>query len=321
MNKCLFSAPADFLTPLLRDWPFNVEAYVAWTREDLRPDPKVSAWITNSGWAFRLGDEELDLFPKLKIVVTPSTGTDHIDVSAVQKRGIEFYSLLDRRKELENISASSEYAFLMLLSSIRKFPRSVQYFENGIWRDFNEEAVRGHELLNRRIGLVGMGRIGRRLTQYCAVFGAKIAWFDPYVYDGPGRRCRTLADLFDSSDSVIICCTLTDETKGMINSAFVLRLPIGGTLINVARGEIICESDLANVMKKRPDIVCYLDVIKGEFAGRQVNSPLMPMVKSGNVVVTPHIAGCTYESQSKAAKIALDLVAAYFQNSKSDRDL
>src|SRR5262249_3373698 len=93
--------------------PLHVEFQEVWHRHELRADPDAQAMITNTGWSFGLDGEAIDDFPALEVVVTPSTGTDHIDLSALRSRGIAFYSLLDDRAVLEDIAASAEYTVLL----------------------------------------------------------------------------------------------------------------------------------------------------------------------------------------------------------------
>ena len=317
-NKCLFSAPSDFLVEVFEGLPFVVDRRCAWKRDDLVPDPAVTAWVTNTGWKFQLGRQDLDLYPRLRVVVTPSTGCGHIDVEAVRERGIEFLSLLDDREGLEDIAASAEFAFLLLLNTLRRLPHATHLVTRGHWRRDDETSVRGHELQGRRVGFVGMGRIGRRLTRYCEAFGATTAWFDPYVDRAVGTYYADLADLFGNSDCVVISCTLSGETEGMIGASLFRCLPVGATLVNISRGEILVERDLAAVLRDRPDLAVGLDVLTDEAQNRQFESPLMPLVDQGRIVVTPHIAGATYESQTKAAHIALGLVSRALQASSED---
>lgn len=308
-HRCLFSAPSEFMPEVFAGVPFEVVRRTAWTADELAPDPAATAWITNTGWRFRLGDRELDLYPALRVIVTPSTGADHIDVGAVRARGIAFRSLLDDREGLESIAASAEFAFLLLLNTLRRLPVAVDAAARGRWRRDDEDLLRGHELQGRRVGLVGLGRIGRRLARFCEAFGATVAWYDPYVATGPGRRFDDLGELFANSDSVVVCCTLSAETEGMIGGELVRRLPRAATLVNIARGEILAEAEVAAVLRERDDLAAGLDVLRGEPQGTQFASPLRALAGLGRIVVTPHVGGSTHESQANAARIALRLVA------------
>lgn len=308
-DRCLFSAPASFFPEVLAAAPFELVSREVWRVQDLEPDASITAWVTNTGWSFRLSDPQLDLFPKLRVVVTPSTGVDHIDLDALAGRGIQFFSLLDDRAGLEDIAASAEFAFLLLLNTLRRLPVAVDGALRRMWRRDDEDLFRGRELQGRRIGLVGMGRIGRRLAAYCHAFGAEVSWFDPYVAEAQGLRRSTLAQLFDCSDSVVVCCTANTQTQGMIDGALVRRLPPAATLVNISRGEVLNEAEVARALIERSDLAAAFDVLAGEPEGRQFFSPLMALAGIGRIIVTPHVAGSSIESQTKAARIALRLVA------------
>lgn len=310
--RIMFSAPCNFMpSDLFQGWPFDVNAREIWHNKELHPDPAAVGWITNTGWSFRLGSEQLHLFPKLKVVITPSTGSDHIDKDALKSSGILFRSLLDNREGLENIAASAEHAFLLLLNSLRRLPFATDAVNNRKWRRDMEDELRGHELQGRTVGLVGFGRIGRRLAKYCNAFGANCCYYDPFVPPLPGSipQMKSLELLFKNSDSIVICCTLNEQTTGMISGSLLNHLKPGATLVNISRGEIIDEVALCDILRARSDIQVSLDVLNGESCGAQFESPLIDLVDQNHLVITPHIGGSTYESQTKSARIVLSMMA------------
>src|SRR5688572_17449932 len=109
--RVLFSAPFAFIPPhVFAESPFDVAKHEVWHVDELKPDADAVGWVTNTGWSFRLGAEHVNnLYPKLRVVVTPSTGCDHIHVSELKASGLEFYSLLDDRPGLNAIAASAEH--------------------------------------------------------------------------------------------------------------------------------------------------------------------------------------------------------------------
>jgi D-3-phosphoglycerate dehydrogenase len=316
----MFSAPCDFMPPdIFEGWPFDIGIREIWHATELQPEPQAVGWITNTGWSFRLGGDQLLNFPKLRVVVTPSTGSDHIDVKALNSSGILFRSLLDDRESLEDIAASAEHAFLLLLNSLRRLPFAAHAVDARKWRRDMEGELRGHELQGRIIGLVGFGRIGRRLARYCRAFGAVCCYYDPFANPVPGlaQKVESLKALFQCSDSIIICCTLTEQTVNLITGDLLKHMKFGATLINIARGEIIDESALYETIRTRTDIQVSLDVLRGESCGLQFESPLMDLVDQNRFTVTPHIGGSTVESQTKAVKIALRIMAQLLSNEVS----
>jgi len=305
-QNCLFSAPFDFLPGE------TLDAYRAqmptvfreiWKADQLGDVSAVTVWSPNPGQNFVIDDSILDQMPALKIISTASTGKNHIDEDACGRRGIDVYCLLDHRETLEAISASPEFTFLLMLNTLRRLDVCMNEVTEGRWRD-NEELMRGREMYGKKIGLVGMGRIGRRLKRWCEAFDAHVTYYDPYV-DNIDGKVKTLDALFSSVDMICVCCYLTPETTNMIGTKLLDQMKPNACLINTSRGEVIVEDDLIKFIHARPDVEVALDVLAGEVTGTHLSSELITLHNSGRIVLTPHIAGASTESQSKAALGAL----------------
>jgi len=271
--RLFFTAPRDFD-------PAVMDEYMQ--RFDMCPpasNPDV--WLCNPNAPFVIDDRVLDLYPTLKILATPSTGTNHIDLDACKKRGIKVISLLDDREGLNTISASSEFTFKLLLDALRLSP--------------------ARELKGKLVGFLGMGRIGRKVGSWCQDFGAQIEANDPHVSH---FSSYPLKRLFKDCDAVVICCTLNDETKGLVTKERIVSMKQGAALINTSRGAVIDEDGLVEVMKERPDLRVAVDVLVGMETGTDNPERLREL----GAIVTPHIAGATYDSRTKAARIILGLL-------------
>jgi len=170
-----------------------------------------------------------------------------------------------------------------------------------------EKLLRGYELAGKRVGIIGLGRNGRRLLRYCRAFEALVVYYDPYVNDTTLPRVK-LEELFGTCEAVCVCCTLSGQTQGMVNYDLLRRLPRNAVFVNTSRGEVVAEQDLVRLLGERPDLRVSLDVICGEVDNRHISSPLLPFHDSGQIVITPHIAGATIESQEKAARAALNIL-------------
>jgi len=316
-TSCLFSAPFDFLPQVVRDFQSHIstEFREIWNYDELPDHSTVVAWVPNPGQVFVIDEHVLVRFPALRVIVTPSTGHNHMNLEACSTRGVAVYSLLDDRKALERISASAEFTLLLLLNTMRRLDFAVGEVSSRSMRT-REALLRGHELAGKRVGLVGLGRIGRRMQRYCTAFDALVTYCDPHVTDVtlPGV---SLPELFETCDAVCLCCALTDETHGMINYDLLCRLPLGAAFVNTSRGEVVVEQDLVRVLDERSDLRVGLDVICGEVENRHGVSPLLPFHDSGQIVVTPHIAGATVESQEKAARAALGILKGVLDNNLS----
>ena len=163
--RCLFSAPHDFLP---EEVVAGFQALVptefreSSCREGLEPDAGLVFWVVDPGQNFVVDDEVLGLFPSLEVVITPSTGTNHLNLEACQRSGVAVYSLLDDRQSLDMISASAEFTFLLLLNTLRRLDVAMAEAAAGRWRE-REEVMRGRELAGKLVGLVGMGVIRTRI--------------------------------------------------------------------------------------------------------------------------------------------------------------
>lgn len=307
-KKGLFSAPFSFLGDLVHEFEslIDIEFREIWTEEQVEPDKDLNIWMPNPGQKFTIDQEILDRLPALELLITPSTGTNHIDKAACQTRGIQVFCLLDERKTLDSISASAEFTFLLLLNSLRRLDLALPEVTERRWRA-KEDMMRGNELNAKKVGLVGMGRIGHRLAKWCTAFDAEVAYYDPYVEESEYPR-KTLPKLFSESDVVCVCCLLTEETQGIINKELISSLKQNACLVNTSRGEVVNEQDLYEVIQQRSDLRIALDVLSGEVSNTHFKSPLIDLHDAGRIVITPHIAGATYESQTKAALGALNLL-------------
>src|SRR6185295_17876891 len=114
----------------------------------------------------------------LKVIVTAATGVDHIDTDYATARGIEVLSLRGESEFLESVSASAEHTWALLLALVRRIPQAFASVQRGEW---NRDLFRGHELKDKRLGIVGLGRVGRKVAIYARAFGMRTAAYDPYA--------------------------------------------------------------------------------------------------------------------------------------------
>ena len=313
-GRILFSAPHDFLPEGLKQAYQAVmptEFEVIWTAEDVPEDDQLTVWAPNPGAKFVIDDDILARFPALEIIATPSTGRNHIDLQACERKGITVYALIDDRETLDRIAGSPEFTFLLLLLLLRRPTVGLEEAAARRWRA-REDDMRGHELDGMSVGLVGYGRIGHRLSRYCRAFNASVRYADPYVDDTDIEK-TSIEAIFAESDVVFICCGLTPETTGMVGGNLFRRLKQNASFINTSRGEVLIEQDLADVLNERSDLSVAVDVLAGEVTGTQYDSPLIPFFDAGHILITPHIAGATFESQTKAANGSLRLIKRHYQ--------
>ena len=161
MIRIEIDCPTDFINykdDLLYDWGLQESIY-----------PEIL--ITNPGSEYKYDEQHFndEHYKDLKIVATPSTGNTHIDLDYLEKKGIQFYSLLDDRESLDRITASSEFTWLHIMNAMRKF--RVATNNTRYWREKeNEEKLRTQQLYGKTLGIIGFGRIGKNISEYAKTF-------------------------------------------------------------------------------------------------------------------------------------------------------
>ena len=256
--------------------------------------------ILNPGVDTFYGKEYFEQFKNLKVVGTPSTGVNHMDCEYLKKKEIKFYSLLDDRKSLDNITASAEFTWLHIMNLVRKFSYSLSYVP--YWRSIeNEDNLRSRELSGRKLGIIGFGRIGKKIKRYAEAFEMQVKFYDPYV-NGEGK-VDSLQDLSDS-DIISINCYLTEETKNIITYDVFEYFKDGLMVVNASRGEVVDENYIADLVEEgKINYAC--DVLQNEQNIEELKKSRL--YRSDEVVITPHIAGVTVDSQTKALEAILKL--------------
>ncbi|MDA9140743.1 hypothetical protein N9O22_02130 [Gammaproteobacteria bacterium] len=309
--RLLFSAPYSFLKDDIKKFNeyFEIDFIEIWKRHEfLALDLDYEFWIPNPGQNFVIDKSILKEMEFLKTISTPSTGTNHINLSDCKSKHVDVFGLLDQKIKLRSISASAEFTFLKILTSLRNIRSAWGEVELYRWRE-NEDQLRGYEISEKTFGLIGMGRIGNKLCKYLQAFDAKKIFFcDPHVDCDELNisKKKNLDFIFQHSDVVVVCCALNDETHSMISRKHLDLMTKDACLINTSRGEIINELELVEFLGQRPDIKFSADVITGEVNDLQMQNPLIPLHFEKKISLTPHIAGATYGSQTKAAVFAFE---------------
>ena len=267
-----------------------------------RTDPECV--IVNPGTDTFLDHTHFDRYRNLKIVGTPSTGVNHLDMDYLNNRNIDVKCLLDNRDVLENIHASAEFTWLHIMNAFRRFIPAVKNVNN--WReDENERRLRSNELAGKTIGIVGLGRIGRKIARYAETFSMNIVYYDPYVENKQYERVFSLTNL-KNVDILCISCYLTEETKGLIDFGALEGFKQGLIVVNTSRGEVVNEEYVYELVTK--DKIFYsCDVLCNEQNVETLRKSKLFGLKRENLVITPHFAGATIESQTKALKGILEL--------------
>jgi glyoxylate reductase len=243
----------------------------------------------------RVGPEELDLLPDLRLVANYGVGYDRVDVRACRERGIAVTNtpgVLD--------AAVADLTVALILACRRHLLTSDRFVREGRWRrGWARPELLGRDLAGSTLGLVGFGRIGQEVATRAEAFGMRVVF---------NRRTGGLPldELLRTSDVVSLHVPLTPETRGLISRDQLALLRDGATLINTARGAIVDEDALVEELVSGR-ISAGLDVFADE--------PRVPerLLDLPNVVLTPHIASATVETRAAMTRVLVDNVLAFLR--------
>ena len=231
------------------------------------------------------------------IILTASTGLNHIDMDYCKSKDIKVLSHTEDIQLLEKLPSTAELSFGLMLSILRNIPNSFEDVKVGGW---DYDMFMGHQLYGKRIGIIGYGRLGKMMLRYCWGFGMIPTIYDPYKgYDD-------LDSVLKKSDIISLHVHATDKTKHMVDKKFLDSIKKGSYIINTSRGEIVNEEDIVQSLRDGHLKGYATDVIEDEYDNRY-NSPILKGVKEGlNIIVTPHVGGMTWEGQQKAYKWSIN---------------
>jgi phosphoglycerate dehydrogenase-like enzyme len=308
------SAPMDFM-PATRQSAieqYDVTFAFGSSRDETRRLlPNTDVWVTPTCPTYRVDAGLLDAARALRVLATPTTGTTHIDTDDVARRGIRLITLKGS-PAIETIQASSEFSFALLMALLKKMPRALEAARAGVWRT-NEAHLRSRELHGLVLGLIGYGRIGRNMARYGAAFGMTVVACDPFVDPAgaaPGVRFVTQSELLATADVVGLHVHLSDDTRGMIGRDQFAAMHDGAYFLNTARGELVDEVALLDALATGKLAGAAVDVISGENTVDSLGHPLLEYAREhDHLIVTPHVAGLTVESETKAMNETLRQIA------------
>jgi D-3-phosphoglycerate dehydrogenase len=239
------------------------------------------------------GDFMDRLGPQLRVIARPGIGVDNVDLDAATERGIPVIHTPNAPTE-----STAEHAVALLMAVAKRVVTGARFLETNA--GFPRTEMFGTELRDRVLGVVGMGRIGRRVAEICAQgLKMRILAYDPFLgeLDIPGIEFSSdLDDLLTRADMVTLHVPLTPYTRRLIGEEQLRRMPRGSYLVNAARGPVVDEQALIRVLQEGHLAGAALDVFDPE-----PPAPDNPLLRMNNVVCTPHIASYT-ESGANAMR-------------------
>ncbi len=259
--------------------------------------PRYDGYVANL--KLKLSPELLVHCPKLKVVVTPTTGTDHLPLPYLEERGIKLISLRQSPELLKSITATAELTWGLLLSLIRHIPQSFAAVRQGEWQRDN---FIGHQLSGKTIGIIGYGRLGKIVANYARAFGMSVLVYDIATTATlpAGIISVSLDELLRKSDIISLHIHLDKQNIGFIGAVEMDKMKKTAIILNSSRGAIIDETALLERLASGRLAGAAVDVIDGEW-GDVSHHPMVEYAKThNNLLLTPHIGGAVYEAQQLA---------------------
>lgn len=242
----------------------------------------------------RIDAEALDAGRDLRIVANIAVGHNNIDLEACRQRGIVATNTPD---VLTN--ACADFTWSLILGITRRLGEAERQLRRGDWKGWALDHMLGTELRGKRLGLVGLGRIGRAVAEKAPAFGMTVAYTARRDADLAGAEALPLDRLLATSDVVSLHCPLTTETRHLIDKKAFAKMKRSAYLINTARGPVVDEEALAWALKQRLIAGAALDVYEQE---PTVHPDLLAIE---NVMLIPHIASATTETRTAMAALAV----------------
>ena len=261
---------------------------------------------------FKIDKSFIDKATNLKFIARVGAGLESIDVDFAKKKGIHLISAPQG-----NRNAVGEHTLGMLLALLNKIRLADLTVRSGNWL---RETNRGVELDGKTIGIIGYGNMGKAFAKKLKGFDVKVLCYD--IEDNLGDENAKQVTLQELQNNVNILSLHTPETKdtiGMINSKFISNFSNPFWLLNTARGSSVVTKDLVKALRNNKILGAGLDVLEYEnssfeslFTGEHQPDSMKYLIKSDKVLLSPHIAGWTIESQKKLAQVVVDKIKTIY---------
>lgn len=263
--------------------------------EKLAPDCRVA--VTSGGRG--IGPDVMQHLPHLKLVSCFGVGVDAIDLDYCRSRGIAVTNTPDVLTD-----DVADLGVALMLASLRQVPAADRWVRAGHWVSRGamplQQAVAG-----RKVGIVGLGRIGAGIAERCAVFRTEVAWHGPRPKTVPWRYFPDLIEMARWADVLIAACPGGAATRGLVSRAVLEALGPQGHFVNIARGSVVDQAALIELLQSGALAGAGLDVFDDE--------PRVPqaLIDLPHVVLQPHQASATHGTRMAMGRLTIDNVAAY----------
>jgi glyoxylate reductase len=239
----------------------------------------------------------------LTVIANMAVGYDNVDVEAAEERDIVVTNTPEVLTE-----TTADTAFMLLLAAARRLGEAERLLRSGGWDAWGPKQLLGPDVWGKKLGLVGLGRIGQAVARRSSGFGMEVLYYDQYRNESAeeelGARYLELDDLLRESDFISIHTPLTPETRHLVGERELGLMQPTAVLVNASRGPVVDEMALADALINKRIFAAGLDVYEEE---PKVHPKLLELE---NVVLAPHIGSASIETRNKMAELAAENVRA-----------
>tara|TARA_Y100001934_G_scaffold55912_1_gene68989 strand:- start:12499 stop:14076 length:1578 start_codon:yes stop_codon:yes gene_type:complete len=271
---------------------------------------KVDGWIIRSGT--QISGDDIKKAKKLQVIGRAGVGVDNINIKSATKNGVVVMNVPDG-----NSISAAEHTMAMILGLSRNLHLGHITLQKGLWERAN---LVGNEVRDKTLGVVGLGRIGREVIERALSFGMNILGYDPYVnkdlFNNDRVKIVDIDELTKNSDIITLHVPLNDSTKDLFDFNRMKNMKKNAKIINVARGGIINELDLAQALNDNIISGAGIDVFSTE--------PLKashPLLSAKNILLTPHLGASTYEAKEGVSLAVCQNIIDLLKNGKLNNAL
>ena len=256
-----------------------------------------------------INEKSIGAAEHLKLVCVTATGTNNLDKEYLAKRGIAWRNVAGYSTE-----SVAQHTFALLFYLLEK----LRYYDDYVKTEkyvgdvtFTHFAKRFHQLSGMTYGIIGFGNIGRRVADIAKLFGCHVIYYSTSGKNSQAGYERVGFDeLLTQSDIVSIHAPLDENTRGLMNKEAFVKMKSSAILLNLGRGPIINEADLADALEQGQIAAAGLDVLSVE--PMQENNPLRQIKDSEKLLITPHIAWASVEARTRLMEIILGQIKDFF---------
>ena len=309
MRVALLDDFSPLIQQTLSTWNWQVINGQNWSLKDYKKNAsQLEGIIIRS--KFPLSKEHLLMAKKLKFIGRPGSGLENIDLKYCKENNIEVF-----RSPEGNRDALAEHTLGMLLSLFNHLNIVDIEVRNNVWE---REKNRGTELKGKVMAIIGYGHMGKAFAQRLMGFEMEVIAYDKYISGFGNSHVEevSLEEIFQRADIVSLHTPLSTETIGMMNSSLFEKFKKPIVVINTARGKSLVVEDLIDSLNSKKIIGACLDVLDIESSNFNLNKATSQsfekLKKFNNVILSPHIAGWSYESKEKMAQVILEKIRQKF---------